>query len=444
MPDRSGFILDLNRCTGCRACELACSTENGLALGQSWRRIETFNINRDPRASLHHLSIGCNHCANAPCAAACPARAITWDDRSGLVVLDIDRCLGCGYCAWVCPFEAPTYDEFAGVMGKCTFCSERTAQGDKPACVEACPTDALTVGDMGTAGLTDAVPGFPETAADPAMRFKPLRAGARPLETTWTLDPAVLQAFDAVRPPTVLAGGMRDEWPLLVFTLTASVLVALQTAFVFNEIVPPLVLALVAAGAAGISMLHLGRPGRAWRAATGFGSSWLSREIVLYGAFVGLLALQAVAPEIVKVRWAAAVVGWLMLVAVDRVYDPVRRPREMSAHSADVLGVAAFLTAIVLGQLPVALVVAGIRSLLFALRQDLFGRRRVTAWAQAVIRFGPPAIGLLMLANGGSLMATLSLVGIGEVADRLMFYLDLRPTTIAETIDADLISVVSG
>ncbi|MCK5379202.1 MAG: 4Fe-4S ferredoxin, partial [Acidobacteria bacterium] len=88
MADRMGFTLDLNRCTGCRACELACSTENDLGFGRSWRRIETFNAERDPRAPHHHLSIACNHCENAPCVAACPARAIVRDGSTGVVTLN--------------------------------------------------------------------------------------------------------------------------------------------------------------------------------------------------------------------------------------------------------------------------------------------------------------------------------------------------------------------
>ncbi len=91
MIDRFGFTLDLNRCTGCRACELACSTENDLAFGQSWRRIETFNSERDPRAPHHHLSIACNHCENAPCVEACPTDALGLGDLAfaGLLGLQV-------------------------------------------------------------------------------------------------------------------------------------------------------------------------------------------------------------------------------------------------------------------------------------------------------------------------------------------------------------------
>ncbi len=507
MASGIGFTLDLNRCTGCRACELACSTENDLGFGRSWRRIETFNAERDPRASHHHLSIACNHCENAPCAAACPASAIARDDATGVVTLNPDRCMGCGYCAWACPFEAPTLDERDGTMGKCTLCPDRTAQGDRPACVEACPTDALAVGDLESAGLTASAPGFPETTAKSAMRFKPLRAGAEPLETTWTVDAEVLAAFDAARQPHTVGGDLRAEWPLLVFTLAAAILVALQTTVVLGATVPFLPLALAAAVAAGISTLHLGRPERTWRAVAGFGSSWLSREIVMYGAFVGLLGFQVAVPDSDGVSLAAAMVGWVALVAVDRVYDPVRRPRSLSVHSADVLGMAALLTVVMLGELSLALVIAGVRWLLFSLKQialrpnslqwwassrpktaifrNFFVRLRISlcdvqevrlrgnpclprtyrkisrfrlgncavpsrlsGWerARTAIRVLPPAVGLTLMAVAENVWIPLILISIGEIADRLFFYLELQPTTIAETIADDLkkISLENG
>ena len=440
MAEPAGFILDLNRCTGCRACELACSTENELAFGRSWRRVETFNAQRDPRAPHHHLSIACNHCENAPCATACPARAITRDGATGVVTLNPDRCMGCGYCAWACPFEAPILDDRVGVMGKCTLCPDRTAQGDRPACVEACPTDALRVGDLASAELTASAPGFPETSAEPSMRLKPLRAGAEPLETTWTVDAEVLAAFDAARQPHTVGGDLRAEWPLLVFTLAAAALVALQTTVVLGAAVPFLPLALAAAAAAGISTFHLGRAERAWRAATGFGSSWLSREIVMYGVFVGLLGLQAVVRDSDGVSLAAAMVGWIALVAVDRVYDPVRRPRSIAVHSADVLGMAALLTVVLLGQLSLALVIAGVRLLLFSLRQVTLRPNAAQWWARTAIRVLPPAVGLTLMAVAGNVWVPLILISLGEIADRIYFYLELQPTTIAETIAADLFS----
>ena len=83
-----GFHFDLNRCTGCEACRLACSIENELPGGESWRRIETFNPRRHPAAPRFHLSLACLHCADPPCLDACPARAYHRDGATGAVLLD--------------------------------------------------------------------------------------------------------------------------------------------------------------------------------------------------------------------------------------------------------------------------------------------------------------------------------------------------------------------
>jgi Fe-S-cluster-containing dehydrogenase component/DMSO reductase anchor subunit len=428
-----GFALDLNRCTGCRACELACCTENDLGWGRSWRRIETFNPERDPRLPHHHLSVACNHCEAAPCRTACPARAITRDELDGRITLHDDRCMGCRYCSWACPFEAPLFDEDTRTMGKCTLCPQRTETGLQPACVEACPTEALTLAPLDDAGRMTDVAGFPVTDALPAIRFAPQRRGAEPPETTWTLDQDVLDAFDAARKPHPTAGDLSHEWPLLVFTLAAAVLVAAQTALVAGTDVPRWTLLAAAVVAMGVSTLHLGRPERGWRAVLGVGSSWLSREIVLYGVFVGGLAMQAVWPGMPAIAWGAATGGWLALIAVDRVYDPVRRPRHLPVHSADVLGAAALLAAVATEQALPALLIGGVRGVLVALRvsgASAEGR----AWL--ALRVGL-LVGGLISALAGHETTALWLIIAGEVLDRTLFYRDLRPVTLRETCDRD-------
>ncbi|MEO8011900.1 MAG: 4Fe-4S dicluster domain-containing protein, partial [Dokdonella sp.] len=127
MPD--SFVFDANTCTGCGACRVACTIENGLAPDVSWRRIETFNPQHRPIAPVFHLSLACNHCATAACMNACPALAYRRDGPTGAVLLDSTLCIGCGYCSWACPYDAPVFDEAAGVMTKCTWCADRLRAG---------------------------------------------------------------------------------------------------------------------------------------------------------------------------------------------------------------------------------------------------------------------------------------------------------------------------
>jgi len=123
------FVFDPNRCTGCQACELACSIENELGPDRSWRGVVTFNEEAFPGIPLFHLSLACNHCAEPACMNTCPALAYHRNEETGAVLIDPDRCIGCRYCSWVCPYGAPTFEAERGVMGKCTFCVHRLEIG---------------------------------------------------------------------------------------------------------------------------------------------------------------------------------------------------------------------------------------------------------------------------------------------------------------------------
>ena len=172
---RNAFVFDVNRCTGCQACQLACTLENDLAPDRSWRAINTFNERRYPDVPLFHLSLACNHCAEPACMTACPALAYSVDAGSGAVLIDPDACIGCGYCAWACPYDAPRFDADVGVMTKCTFCNHRLAAGLAPACAALCPTGALSVSPLPEEELSQPIAGFPSGNLQPALKIIPLR-----------------------------------------------------------------------------------------------------------------------------------------------------------------------------------------------------------------------------------------------------------------------------
>ncbi|QKR00099.1 4Fe-4S dicluster domain-containing protein [Metallosphaera tengchongensis] len=130
-----GFTFDHNKCILCNACVEACNK----AYGGNWRVLPTFQIDGSKTA----LSISCNHCDNPVCLKACPALAISKDSR-GVVKIDAEKCIGCGYCQWACPYEALHFSK-EGTMGKCHLCVDRLGKG-MPYCVESCPTGALTFG----------------------------------------------------------------------------------------------------------------------------------------------------------------------------------------------------------------------------------------------------------------------------------------------------------
>ncbi len=176
--NRAAFILDLGRCVGCGACVLACRLENNWPEGVSWRRVLPLNLDRYGGGPTYHFSLACHHCEQPACMAACPAGAY-WQRPDGVVVLEQRFCLGCRYCEMACVFGAPSYDAVAGVMTKCDLCAHRIDTGLLPACVAACPTQALLLGDFdGITGDTrrqyeiSRIPGFSDPAGqNPAIRF---------------------------------------------------------------------------------------------------------------------------------------------------------------------------------------------------------------------------------------------------------------------------------
>ena len=171
---QKGFIFDVNKCTGCSACQLACTIENQVSPQIVWRQINTFNPSKFPGIPVFHHSLACNHCIDPPCMAHCPALAYSKDPKTGAVTIDDAKCIGCKYCSWACPYDAPQYNVSLGVVEKCTFCAHRLDVGLAPACVALCPTGALQVGEYTSEGERETVEGFPSNGARPAIEFIPL------------------------------------------------------------------------------------------------------------------------------------------------------------------------------------------------------------------------------------------------------------------------------
>lgn len=433
---QSGFLFDLNACTGCNACQLACSTENELGWGNSWRQVITLNPDRIPWLPRYHLSLACNHCAEAPCMKHCPALAIRRDEQTGAVLIDPDRCIGCGYCSWVCPYDAPIFDPDRQVMTKCTWCSHRLAEGRSPACVEQCPTGALGFGSLEGERV---VAGFPDTAAQPAIRFQPLKR--KPVETTWQPPQQALDAANASEAAQSGKVRLSSEWPLMAFTLLAATLVGWLLASLNSEIrVDPLTFLSMAALAAGASTLHLGQKQRAWRAVLNWRESWLSREVVTFSAFTVTSALTLFAlPQVWAAQFACVLLGLIHLFCVDRVYDPIRPPIGKILHSADTLLTAMLLAALLRGDLLAYCLVGGVKLMLY-----------VNQWLHCTGTWSP--LPVLRLAAGilpaaillqdslSSLWLPLAAMAIGESIDRAQFYRQLTVISASQQASQAILS----
>ena len=177
---RYGMVVDLNRCVGCQTCTIACKHHNDTPPGVQWRRVLDVEQGEYPNVERLFLVTGCQHCAEPPCVPVCPTGA-TRQRADGLVTMDYDTCIGCGYCAVACPYQARTiahdhewyfgapspqeeqvFDESRiGVASKCTFCVDKIddAAGAPnivpgvdleatPACAASCIAQALHFGDF--------------------------------------------------------------------------------------------------------------------------------------------------------------------------------------------------------------------------------------------------------------------------------------------------------
>jgi anaerobic dimethyl sulfoxide reductase subunit B (iron-sulfur subunit) len=156
MAKQLAFYVNIAECVGCKACQVACKDKNDLPEGIRWRRVFEYEggewVNQNgtlipSNLFAYFVSSACMHCENPICLEVCPADAIS-KRADGIVLIDEQKCVGCRYCSWACPYGAPQFNEKAGVMTKCTFCSDLIDQGGNPACVDACPYRALEFGDL--------------------------------------------------------------------------------------------------------------------------------------------------------------------------------------------------------------------------------------------------------------------------------------------------------
>jgi formate dehydrogenase iron-sulfur subunit len=146
------FLFDATRCIDCRACMMACSVENNIATEKT--RIWLAGVGMKgsyPNLERASMVYHCMHCEEPACMSACPVGAYS-QREDGPVLYNPDKCIGCRYCMNACPFGVPHFDYDRGLaegafIDKCTMCPQRIDQGQEPACVATCPTDALVFGE---------------------------------------------------------------------------------------------------------------------------------------------------------------------------------------------------------------------------------------------------------------------------------------------------------
>ncbi|TXY23662.1 cytochrome c nitrite reductase Fe-S protein [Vibrio mimicus] len=147
---RYAMVHDETACIGCTACTEACREVNKVPEGVS--RLEIIRSapqGEFPNVDYRFTRKSCQHCENPPCVYVCPTGAAYKDEATGIVDVHKERCVGCGYCLAACPYQVRFFHPVTHSADKCNFCRDTNlAKGKQPACVESCPTKALTFGDL--------------------------------------------------------------------------------------------------------------------------------------------------------------------------------------------------------------------------------------------------------------------------------------------------------
>ncbi|MCC9655070.1 DmsC/YnfH family molybdoenzyme membrane anchor subunit [Rhodopirellula halodulae] len=301
------FNVDLDTCSGCKACVVACHTMNGLDETESWRRVGTLVVG-EPSAEtattslpiaigVQHVTTACHHCEDPGCLNGCPVKAYDKDPETGIVRHLDDQCIGCKYCTMMCPYEVPKYSKRLGIVRKCDMCHQRLSVGEAPACVQSCPNEAISI------QIVEQQVGAPDVR-ERLVSGAPLSSITRPTTTFHSSDPN--KRFEGIAQDHEIDEPAEDHWPLAALLIATQIGVGM---LVCERVVAVLgaisgeglnleTTRWTATVAWGISMvgmnlapLHLGQPLRSWRIFLGLRTSWLSREAVLLGKFVGLLSL---------------------------------------------------------------------------------------------------------------------------------------------------------
>lgn len=423
--EQYAFEVELDSCTGCKSCVSACHSLNGLDDTETWRDVGVVVSPQQAQPFTQTITTACHHCADPACLNGCPVLAYEKDPATGIVRHLDDQCIGCSYCILKCPYDVPKFSDRLGIVRKCDLCHGRLAEGEAPACAQACPTHAIRIVTVSVS------PPLPAAIArtgtdDPHAAILPHFDYTRP--TTRYLSrrplPEMLVAGDAstlrIQPAHAPLAVMLTLLPAAV---GAAVVAALPGSSYLDLPVAPSLVAL-GLGAAGLaaSVFHLGQPLRAWRIFLGWRRSWLSREALAFGAWLGVAALAVKFPAFAPV---SAGLGLLGLACSAMIYvDTRRRFWRASQTFPRFFGTATLVVLALVAPLAAALVAAV--KLAWETRTWFGGDvtaklqrgplRRLSALRDLL---GLTAIVLLVVAP--PLVAGLPLLA-GELAERLLFF----------------------
>ena len=363
--EQFAFEVDLDKCSGCKACVTACHSLNGLDEDETWRSVGLLISPTAPdptsrithhASRVQHVTTACHHCADPGCLNGCPVLAYDKDPVTGIVRHLDDQCMGCSYCVMKCPYEVPKYSPRLGIVRKCDMCYQRLAVGEAPACVQACPNEAIRITLVEHEELLSDYRWKKSESRDPKFERSPkskaldsdfvIRASFDIRHSTFGFlpdapNPAITlptTRYVTKQPQLELIAADhaalrldQAHWPLVVMLVltqaAAGMLVAAAVAQLAGIAVAikPLAFFGFATLMFGLtaSILHLGQPLKAWRAFLGWRKSWLSREIIVFNTFAGIALLAILHPPS---SIFAAFVGLAAVFTSAMVYVDTQRP----------------------------------------------------------------------------------------------------------------------
>jgi len=435
--EQYAFEVDLDACSGCKACVSACHSLNGLDDTEAWRDVGLVHGGTTAAPFQQTITTACHHCADPGCLNGCPVVAYEKDPVTGIVRHLDDQCIGCSYCILKCPYDVPKFNERLGIVRKCDMCQQRLAVGEAPACAQACPTHAISIIKVSTTTTnTDFLTAAPDPAyTRPTTHY--LSNHELPANTA-AADHNTLYVQHAHAPLAVmltltqLAVGLLATTPLFpetppIFPFSLNVIRSLVTYYVTNysaHLTQLTSLALLFAGLTA-STLHLGQPTRAWRFFLGLRTSWLSREILVFSALAPLALATLLWPGSGLLHTAVAVTGFVGVACSAMIYiDTRRRFWAPLFTSARFLGTAA-IAALIPIYAP-----AAIAALLLKLSLEAF--QTLGPSTSARIQRGPlgPLLTVRFLLAASSVatlfanqpLAAFALFAAGEIAERVLFF----------------------
>lgn len=418
--EKNIFIFDENKCVGCGACVVACINENGFNEFFTYRNVMNSNPEQTPGKLLYNLSIACNHCEDSPCLKNCPAKAYSKDLKTGAIIHNPNKCIGCKYCTWACPYNAPKYNPQKKIVEKCTFCNHRLSEGLIPACTNACPTGAL---DFSKENFTKedsqkSTPVMVDVGA--SLKIKKHRRKKSP-EMDLTLFEGQKQQIIKHQKTTKISA--KKEIPLLIFTLLTSLLIASYPTTIKS--VFPIYGNFVFLGLLGIaiflSSLHLGRKERAYRAIFNIKNSWLSREILSLDVFLSTAIVDIFIFEINSIIFVG--IGLFFLLSVDMLYSLAMWKWKIKIHSAQTLLIASSLFLLFNEFLLLFSVLTFSRLVLYILRKSL-NNYKYSAFS--ILRILTLILSIIFAVySKETILAVFIMIFFSDIIDRVEFYNEL-------------------